>query len=330
MTAGRKPNPPTEAADDPSDPEKLRRGSAALTVIAKRSAEIAERFGDGLPYDRERMVTEAKYLMGQSAEAMLEAGKRLVQIKENEPWGDFTEICEKRLGINARTARKMMQAAVKYLSPALAAKRSPVTVLGRGKLFDLMVESNEDLEDLAEGGTLAGHTLDQFEAMTRRELQAVLAESRQTITAKDRLLARRDERITSLEEKLERPYQPNEKSAARTAREQAQLEELNRLVNSLELGMLGLSALCDDVFDGNCSEQLETRARQDLDYITRTIGAMLYHYNITPDFGEQLGQPNWVKDQLAAAAAKGITVEGLKAKHAAERAAKKNGKAPHA
>ncbi len=33
------------------------------------------RFGDGLPYERERIVHEARFYMAQSAEAMLEAGR---------------------------------------------------------------------------------------------------------------------------------------------------------------------------------------------------------------------------------------------------------------
>lgn len=46
---------------------------------------------------------------------MLEAGKRLVILKENEPHGDFINILENDLGLEPRVARRMMQASVKFL-----------------------------------------------------------------------------------------------------------------------------------------------------------------------------------------------------------------------
>ena len=54
---------------------------------------------------------------------MLEAGKRLVILKENEPHGDFIDIVESQLSLSKRTAQVMMQASLKYLSPKLDQKR---------------------------------------------------------------------------------------------------------------------------------------------------------------------------------------------------------------
>lgn len=53
------------------------------------STIIIEQFGDGLPYERTRVVNEARFFASQSAEAMLQFGKRLILIKENEPYGEF-------------------------------------------------------------------------------------------------------------------------------------------------------------------------------------------------------------------------------------------------
>ena len=53
---------------------------------------------------------------------MLEAGKRLVILKENEPHGDFIDIVESQLSLSKRTAQVMMQASLKYLSPKLEPK----------------------------------------------------------------------------------------------------------------------------------------------------------------------------------------------------------------
>ncbi len=164
-----------------------------------------EQIGYELPYDRERVVQETKFYMGQAAEAMLEAGRRLLVIKENEPHGDFIDVVQDRLGIPERTARRMMQSAVKYLlNPTLTDKAPRLAQLGKTKLFELMTEDDEDLAALAEGGTLAGHTLDDIEQMSHRELQAALREARAEGKAKDQLLEDKNRKLDQAKAKAKR------------------------------------------------------------------------------------------------------------------------------
>ena len=186
-----------------------------LNAMTEHRLEIMQQFGDGLPYDRERLIHEAKFYMSQSAEAMLEAGKRLIALKENEPYGDFALIVQDRLGLEPRIARKMAQAAVKFLSPQLEDKRKTFSDLGRSKLYELMLEDDEELAELAEGGTVAGLTLDDVERMSVRELKVALREARETNAAQQRVLADKNEKIDTLSTKLEKksriqPPKPDE------------------------------------------------------------------------------------------------------------------------
>ncbi|WP_225087456.1 DUF3102 domain-containing protein [Pectobacterium colocasium] len=175
-----------------------------LNALTEHRMQVMAQFGDGLPYERDRIVHEARFYMAQSAEAMLEAGKRLVILKENEPHGDFTEIVENQLGLAQRTARMMMQAALKYLSPALEPKRQALAVLGKTKLFELMTEDDDELSALADGGTIAGATLDDIDRMTSRELKAALREARETNTAQQRVLTDKNQKIDDLTTKLDK------------------------------------------------------------------------------------------------------------------------------
>jgi|GEM_PF-175433 len=154
-------------------------GSAALDEAGAHQAHIALRFDGGLPYDRSRVVNEARFYMAQSAEAMLEAGKRLIVLKENEPHGVVEDIFRDQLGIPERTAQRMMQASLKFMSPQMQAKAPALALLGKTKLFELLTEDDEDLASLADGGTLAGKTLDQFDRMTTREMKAALRKAQQ-------------------------------------------------------------------------------------------------------------------------------------------------------
>ncbi|MBJ6585572.1 DUF3102 domain-containing protein [Enterobacter asburiae] len=189
--------------------------SVNLNAMSEHRLEIMQQFGDGLPYERDRIVHETRFYMAQSAEAMLEAGKRLVILKENEPHGDFIDIVESQLSLSKRTAQVMMQASLKYLSPKLEPKAQALALLGKTKLFELMTEDDEDLVELADGGTIAGMSLDDIDRMTSRELKAALREARETNAAQQRVLADKNEKIDSLSTKLEKksriqPPKPDE------------------------------------------------------------------------------------------------------------------------
>ncbi|MDR3935158.1 MAG: DUF3102 domain-containing protein [Escherichia sp.] len=187
-----------------------------LNAMTQHRMEIMQQFGDGLPYERDRIVHEARFYMAQSAESMLEAGKRLIILKENEPHGDFTNILENELGLAPQVARRMMQASMKFLGEGdEPTKRSTSSVLGKAKLYALMVLDTEELDELADGGTVAGLTLDDVDRMSVRELRQALREARETNAAQQRVLADKNEKIDSLSTRLEKksriqPPEPDE------------------------------------------------------------------------------------------------------------------------
>ncbi|EIY7073707.1 DUF3102 domain-containing protein [Salmonella enterica] len=209
---GRTKSQPVELMEDAPVSDGL---NISLNAMTEHRLEIMQQFGDGLPYERDRIVHETRFYMAQSAEAMLEAGKRLVILKENEPHGDFIDIVESQLSLSKRTAQVMMQASLKYLSPKLEPKAQALALLGKTKLFELMTEDDEDLVELADGGTIAGMSLDDIDRMTSRELKAALREARETNAAQQRVLADKNEKIDSLSTKLEKksriqPPKPDE------------------------------------------------------------------------------------------------------------------------
>lgn len=191
---------------DGATPDNLR---VELNEITQHRMAIMEQFGEGLPYERTRVINEARFYMAQSAEAMLEAGKRLVILKENEPYGEFQTIAQNELGLDDRIARKMAQAAIKFLSPKLKDKRKTFSDLGRSKLYELMLEDDEELAELAEGGTVAGLTLDDIDRMSVRELRKALRESKEDLAASRKLNAEKSQEINELKETQFRTIDPD-------------------------------------------------------------------------------------------------------------------------
>lgn len=174
---------------------------------AGNMAAVLEQFGDGLPYDQERLIHETLFYMQQSAEAALQVGRRLVVLKEAIPHGEFISIVENRLGINHTTAKRLMQAAVKL--SAIGKKSNGATshhllehIASKSKLFELMTLDTDDLEALAEGGTVANLELDDVERMSVSELRAALREHKENYKAQGELVAQRDTRIADLQTDL--------------------------------------------------------------------------------------------------------------------------------
>lgn len=182
----RQPNPGVELVADVDISSDL---TATQNLAVEHNLQVVRQFGGGLPYDRERVINEARFFLGNAAEAMLEAGKRLIEIKEIEGHGEFIRICEERLGLSERTARQLVQASLKYLSPALEKHSAKLHSLGKAKLIELITEDDEDLAALAEGGTLAGLELDDVERMSCRELRKALRETREDKAAQGRVMA---------------------------------------------------------------------------------------------------------------------------------------------
>lgn len=168
--------------------------------MAIHTGQIMSQFGDGLPYDRLRYIDKARYHMARSAEEALAVGRCLIVMKENEPHGAFME-CIQQLGLQYRLAARMMQATLK-----LANVSAPTHLLeatkSKTKLFELMVLDDEELDELSEGGTVAGLTLDDVDRMSSSELRAALREAREDAKAQSRLMAEKNEKIDQLAAKL--------------------------------------------------------------------------------------------------------------------------------
>ncbi|MEC4750030.1 hypothetical protein [Methylomicrobium sp. Wu6] len=166
-------------------------------------AEIDAHYGDIIPYERDRTIQETRFFLSQSAEAMLEAGKRLTLLKEHEPHGEWLN-CLDKIGIDRTVAFRMMQAAVKFSNVATS---HHLKQLGKSKLLELMVLDNEEITGLVdEGGTVRGLKLDDVDRMSVKELRAALRKSReetkQIAETKDLIIQKKDQKLNQLDEQL--------------------------------------------------------------------------------------------------------------------------------
>ncbi|WP_162261911.1 helix-turn-helix domain-containing protein, partial [Candidatus Williamhamiltonella defendens] len=86
--------------------------------------------------------------------------------------------------------------------PQLENQRKTFSELGRSKLYELMLEDDDDLVALAEGGTIAGLTLDEVDRMSVRELKAALRKDEAALKRSQQLVAEKEKQLQQLSQQL--------------------------------------------------------------------------------------------------------------------------------
>lgn len=173
----------------------------AANHVAMNSVMVMEQWGNGEVYNEDRWIERGRQAMRQTVEGMFELGRVLIVLKEHMTWEKFADVCEV-FGMSVRAAQQLTQATRRFATPQMQKAQSKLMELGKSKLLELLVEEDEALADLADGGDINGHTLDDVERMTVRELRAALRESRETAEAKDKIIADKNKKVDELAEKL--------------------------------------------------------------------------------------------------------------------------------
>lgn len=172
---------------------------------AARSAAVMEQWGGNEVYSEDRWVERARQAARKTMEGMFELGRALIILKEHTEHGRFVEIAETELGLHKREAQRLMNATRRFATPQMQKAAPKLMDLGKSKLLELLVEEDDDtLAELADGGDLNGHTLDDIDRMTRNELRAALKESREDTEAARQVSADKDAKINALTERLEK------------------------------------------------------------------------------------------------------------------------------
>jgi len=166
---------------------------------------------------------EIRFYQRRTAEACLELGKRLLVLKELSLHGEFIKRIE-LLGFSQTSAKRFMQAAFKF------SKTTNLGVLtdklgSQSKLLELVTMDDEDIQQLADGETVRGLSLDEIDTMTTSQLKAALRESKLNYDAQGKVLEEKntanDKLATALNARDSRVKQLSPDEVAKELRSQA-------------------------------------------------------------------------------------------------------------
>jgi hypothetical protein len=296
---GRKSRDTTPLAEaTPMDTPEAATAMAALQqdATAHALAVISETGHALAPYSRENALMRLRGFMATASEAMFAVGCELIYIREHETTEDFAQLIA-GAGMDLRTAQRTMQAARKFAMSLPEDKTERFALLGKSKMFELLVLDDEDIAALSDGGDVAGMTLDEIDAMSTTELRAKLREEKRLRQMEketsQRLLDGRNKRIDEQEAVIDRLTNGTEGENARAAaeREAVAVEELA----SATLEMLGFIQKFDLAIGkvrAIGGEAAEEHAAQTLTFAFQRIAQISIERHMPVDF-TAVAVPDW-------------------------------------
>ena len=116
-------------------------------------------------FNIEKTTAEILILKDQTAQNIIEIGKRLIKVKDNLPHGEYLNWLENKVDFSDRTARNFMKVATTFEN------WQPVANLGTRKLLALAGLDEEERQEIMQNNNV--------EDMTTRELERVIKEKKE-------------------------------------------------------------------------------------------------------------------------------------------------------
>lgn len=292
---GRPARPATPATGVQMNEEALADAGRAMVLATQSAVALQQQLGLE-DVSRGTLVREVRQWMDNTARSMFEVGIRLAALRDQCAHGEWLPLVQDELGMNPRTAQKMIVAALKCIGSE--GRREKLLQLSRSKVMELLTLDDDSLDELEKTGSIAKLALSfsAAESMSPTELRALLAEREQTIAAKDRRLQVQREKIEKLEDRLDRPFQPDEDAA--TAQERALLDSLRDNVLAAESALLQIGMLLPHATDGTHSDACGLAARQAAEYLAQRLADVLNEAGVEVQFEERV-TPEWLRKAKA-------------------------------
>ncbi|MBM94858.1 MAG: hypothetical protein CMI09_03270 [Oceanospirillaceae bacterium] len=165
--------------------------SSKTAEATKELAATLKYQGSLNPDSLEDGVRESQARIGAE---IFQIGTRLLLLKEQCQHGEFSERLD-RLGFSNRVAQRFMQVTMRFSNASL---KTHLQNLGKTKLLEMLVLDDEEIEELAEEGSVRGLELDEIDRMPVSELRKKLREEKNKVEAQDKLITTKNETIDTL------------------------------------------------------------------------------------------------------------------------------------
>lgn len=163
-------------------------------------------------------------------------------------------------------------------------------------------DSKQALLDVAKTGDKEGFVELAEEIISKHvkekeTLTKQLNEATETLEAKDRLIANKNERIDMLEERAAKRFKPVPGSEAKSEEEQILMDAITQATLQLEVPLRRLFLAVDAALSASASEAADLKARQAVEFACQRLVDIANGFRITVDLESQLNPP-WMSEEM--------------------------------
>lgn len=151
-------------------------------------------------FNIEKTTAEILILKEQTAQNIVEIGKRLIAVKDNLQHGEFSEWLKERVDISHRTANNFMKVATTFSNSQAIAN------LGSTKLFLLAGLDEEDRQEVMKENNVEDMTTRQLEQAVRekKELKKRLDDEQEYSNKLQKSIQEKEQAIKDLQDKIDK------------------------------------------------------------------------------------------------------------------------------
>jgi hypothetical protein len=278
-----------ELTQDTMDTDAVSNAGHALALQGAKAQALMQAY-NVTSANPDALEMEIRGFQQTAVESLFAIGARLIVMKALCAHGEWAERLE-RINMAGSSARRIIQATLKFADPTKP--RDKLAQLGRGKMIELLMLDDEQLDTLEDGGDVLELDLDEVSRMSTSELRKALRETRAKVDAKDKLLERRNKDVDKLQEQLDAPYTPSEGAVAQTQEEQAQFLALQEAHLEAIAAQSRLAVIVRDIKTGS-SEPLAEEADAAMRHLCQRTAETVNEHGIAVDF-EELITPSWLQ-----------------------------------
>lgn len=248
-------------------------------------------------FNIEKTTAEILMLKEQTAQNIIEIGKRLIEVKEKLPHGEYLNWLENSVDFTERTAQRFVKVATAF------SNATPVSHLGTRKLFALAGLDEEDREELMQKNNVEDMTTRELEQVVKekKEIKKQLEEEQAYSDELQTAIREKEEEIRELKQKIEEVQEPEIQVVEKEVVKEVIPEDFLNRKKELEQEVEQLKKRAEKAEDTIKSIKLESKLEEDKVFNTARLDELIVN---TQDFLRKNSKFTYLKDEFKNISAK--------------------------
>ena len=242
-------------------------------------------------FNIEKTTAEILILKDQTAQNIIEIGKRLIEVKENLQHGEYLNWLKESVDFTERTAQRFVKVATAF------SNTTPVSHLGTRKLFALAGLDEEDRREVMQENNVEDMTTRELEQVVKekKEIKKQLEEEQEYSEELQQAIKEKENQIRALQNEIENIQTPKKEIIEKEVVKEVVPENLILEKQALEKELETLRKRAEKAENTLSRMKLDKEISQDKVYTNVKLDSLLVNIK---DFLDNASKYTYLKSEL--------------------------------